>query len=73
MPVGSGSAGPSFGRHAVDQTPYTDTADRIYAECLVTIDALLILQSVTGCYKTGVVPLDKPYVTYLLSSSALDL
>ena len=28
MPVGSGIAGPSFGRHAVDQTTYTDTADR---------------------------------------------
>ena len=51
MPVGSDSAGPSPGRHAVDRTPYTDTADRhrlllevsdrTYAECLVTVDALL--------------------------------
>lgn len=86
MPVGSDSAGPSFVRHAVDQTPHTDTSDRhrlllqvsdrIYAESLVTVDALLVLQSATGCFKTSVVALvrwTKPYVMYLLSSSAWDL
>ena len=61
MPVGSDIAGPSFGRHAVDQTPYTDTADRhrllleasdrTYAECLVTVGAILVLQSATGCLR----------------------